>query len=78
VWALRGDRLEPVSVRVGITDGATTAILDGELTEGTLVVTGVSSSAAAAPAAASPLLPFGGRRAGGDARRAPTGAAGAR
>jgi HlyD family secretion protein len=38
VWLLRDGALRPVSVRIGITDGATTEILEGELSSGDQVV----------------------------------------
>jgi HlyD family secretion protein len=59
VWTLQDGALRPIRVRTGVSDGTATAILDGELTEGTPVITGVAA-AATAPAAAttsSPLLP---------------------
>ena len=66
VWVLVQDRPTRVPVQPGISDGRDTAILDGDLTPGTEVLTGTTSTsapAAAAPAT-SPLLPFG-RRGGG-------------
>ena len=65
VWILRDGRLQPASVRVGITDGTTTAILAGELVEGADVLTGVTTPSAARQSTSSPLLPLGGRRGGG-------------
>ena len=38
VWMLKGDHLEPVHVKVGITDGTVTEIVEG-LNEGDEVVT---------------------------------------
>jgi len=70
VWVLVQDRPMRVPVQPGISDGRDTAILDGDLTPGTAVLTGTSSTsapAAAAPAT-SPLLPFG-RRGGGGGNR---------
>ena len=67
VWVLVQDRPTRVAVRTGISDGRDTAILDGELSEGTAVITGTASATAPAPTAApatSPLLPFGGRGGG--------------
>ena len=58
--------MEPVRVRTGVSDGAMTAVVEGDLKEGDQVVTGmVEPGAATAQASTSPLLPFGGRRAGG-------------
>jgi HlyD family secretion protein len=63
LWTLQDGQLRSVRVRTGISDGATTAIVGGELTETAQVVTGVATtSAAAAQPSSSPLLPFGGRR----------------
>jgi HlyD family secretion protein len=66
VWILVQDRPTRVPVQPGISDGRDTAILDGDLTPGTAVLTGTASTtapAAAAPAT-SPLLPFGRRGSG--------------
>jgi HlyD family secretion protein len=49
VWVLRADgRLERVAVRVGITDGASTEIVSGDLKEGDKVVTEMASGTATA------------------------------
>jgi len=67
VWVLAQDRPTRVAVRTGISDGRDTAILDGELSEGTAVITGTASATAPAATAAPatlPLLPFGGRGGG--------------
>jgi len=74
VWVLRDGRIQPVGVTAGLSDGATTAIIGGDLAENTEVVTGVAQAATASQAT-SPLLPFNGRRgggAGGNAGRAAT------
>jgi HlyD family secretion protein len=73
VWMLREGRLEPTNVRLGVTDGATTAVLGGNVDEGDQIVTGVTNtSGAASQTTTSPLLPFGGRgRAGGTRQGAP-------
>lgn len=62
VWVLAQDRPTRVPVRTGLSDGRDTAILEGDLTPGTSVVTGTASATAPAAAtpATSPLLPFGG------------------
>ncbi len=58
VWVLDEGRIQPVRVTPGLTDGAVTAILDGDLTDSARVVTGVSAQATAASTAlASPLVP---------------------
>ena len=76
VWALREGKLQLVRVRTGVTDGANTAIVGGELKEGDRVVTGITEPGAAVTTqtTASPLLPFG--RRGGANRGAGAGAAG--
>jgi len=65
VWALRDAKLQVVRVRTGVTDGAMTAVVGGELKEGDRVVTGITEpGASGSQTAANPLLPFG-RRGGG-------------
>jgi len=66
VWTPVDGRLARISVRVGLTDGAYTAVFSEGLSEGTDVVTGITADAVDIPAAsASPLLPSRGRGAGG-------------
>jgi len=66
VWAIRNGALVPVRIRTGVSDGAMTAVVEGDLKEGDQLVTGMAEQGTAtAQASASPLLPFGGRRAGG-------------
>ena len=55
-------KLKPVQIRTGISDGATTEILDG-LEEGAQVVTGISSSGTNPAAQSNPFS--GGGRPGG-------------
>jgi HlyD family secretion protein len=59
VWVLGPEgEPAPVGVRTGISDGATTAITGGALTDDAIVVTGIAAEAAGQPqAAGSPLLP---------------------
>ena len=65
VWVIRDGKLQPARVRTGVTDGAMTAIVDGDLKEGDQVVTGMSEPGAATTQTnTSPLIPFG-RRGGG-------------
>lgn len=75
VWALQEGQLRPIRVRTGISDGAVTAIVEGELAADATIVTGVSSSATAASSqpASSPLIPRrpGGNRQGGSNTRPP-------
>lgn len=69
VWVLRDGKLQLLRVRTGVTDGATTGIVGGELQEGDQVVTGVSAPGTAATQTnTSPLIPFG-RRGGGAGNR---------
>ena len=76
VFVLRTGQIVPVRVRTGVTDGAMTAIIDGDLKEGDQVITGMSEPGAAAQQTnTSPLIPFG-RRGGGAGNRG-AGAAGA-
>jgi HlyD family secretion protein len=66
VWTPVDGRLVRISVRVGLTDGAYTAVFSEGLSEGTEVVTGITADAVDIPtASASPLLPSRGRGAGG-------------
>jgi HlyD family secretion protein len=76
-WALRDGKLQLLRVRTGVTDGAMTAIVGGELKEGDRVVTGITEPGATATSqTANPLLPFGRRGGGAGARGAGAGAAG--
>ena len=71
VWVLAHNLPTRVPVRIGISDGRDTAVLDGDLSAGTSVITGAAATAApAATPATSPLLPFNGR--GGTGRRGGT------
>jgi HlyD family secretion protein len=67
VWLDVDKQLKPVRVRLGITDGTNTELLNGEIQEGTEVVTGVVLPTSARPAAnaGNPLLQQGGRGPGG-------------
>ena len=76
VWVLRDGKLQLARVRTGVTDGAMTAVLGGDVKEGDQVVTGVSEpGAATSQTSTSPLIPFG-RRGGAGNRGAGAGAAG--
>jgi len=76
VFVQRNAQIVPVRVRTGVTDGAMTAIIDGDLKEGDQVITAMSEPGAAAHQTnTSPLIPFG-RRGGGAGNRG-AGAAGA-
>jgi HlyD family secretion protein len=63
VWLLKDGRLEPMAVRVGISDGQTSELLDGGLTPGTTLVTNIATQAAPTRSAAAPgglFMPPGG------------------
>ena len=59
VWTLTGDgKLQPVRVQTGVSNGTATAILDGNLQEGTPIVTGLTAvKGKAAASTSSPLIP---------------------
>jgi HlyD family secretion protein len=68
VWVVGADgEPTPVTVRVGVSDGATTALLDGDVAAGARVVTSAAVQGAATPAATagSPLIPRRPARQGG-------------
>ena len=67
VWLAADKQLKPVRVRLGITDGTNTELVEPEMQPGTEVVTGIVLPASARPAAAggNPLLQQGGRGFGG-------------
>jgi HlyD family secretion protein len=64
LWVENGERLSPVTVRTGLTDGTVTELLDDTLPEGSLVVVDVTSSTHGAGAGM-----FGGGGGGGGGRR---------
>jgi HlyD family secretion protein len=49
VWILDGDKLKPIALTLGISDGATTEVLRGDLTEGQEIVVGAVGSAGSRP-----------------------------
>ncbi len=58
VWTLRDGKLQPLNVEAGLSNSMATAILDGDLREGTPVVTGLMAAEGnASPSARSPLIP---------------------
>jgi HlyD family secretion protein len=67
LWKVEGEKLTPVQVRLGLTDGVQTEILSGEVKEGDTVAvpqaTGSASQAGRAPAGRS-MFPMGGRGGG--------------
>jgi HlyD family secretion protein len=77
VFVLRNGQLVPVRVQAGVTDGAMTAIVSGDLQEGDQVVTGMSQAGStSAQTSTSPLIPFG-RRGGAAGNAGRAGGAGA-
>ncbi len=68
VWVPDNGYVRPVRIKVGLTDGTSTEMIQGELEEGTDVVTNDARPAAGAPAGDgttnpfAPTNPFGGRR----------------
>ena len=72
VWTFADKQLKPVDVRLGITDGTFTELLDGESvgadTQVVTGMTGLSTRAQAAPAAAGNPFQQGGRGGGGGGR----------
>ncbi|HEX5107108.1 MAG TPA: efflux RND transporter periplasmic adaptor subunit [Vicinamibacterales bacterium] len=71
VWLLTADGPTPVPVTAGLSDGATTAIVDGAIGEGATVITGMAQSSSDGGASSrSPLIPQRGRgRQGAAAQR---------
>ena len=59
VWTVSGDgKLQPVRVHTGLSNGTATAILDGNLQEGTTVVTGLTAvNGKVTSSTSSPLIP---------------------
>jgi HlyD family secretion protein len=65
VFMVSNGELVPVRVQTGVSDGAITAVVEGDLKEGDQVVTGMAAQGTtSAQASTSPLLPFGARRGG--------------
>jgi HlyD family secretion protein len=71
IWIMAEDKLlRPVVVRLGLTDGAQTEVIEGKLKEGDRIVTGVEMDANPKPSATSTRTPgFGGAPTGGRAMR---------
>ncbi len=62
VWVLRDGAPTPVRIRTGVSDGATTEVLEGDLREGDVVVTDASGGASDRPSGGGPPGPGGMRR----------------
>jgi HlyD family secretion protein len=52
VFALDGSTLRPLPIRVGVTDGSNTELVEGAVSEGTALVTDASDGSSARPASA--------------------------
>ena len=70
VWVLVDGQPRPASIKIGVTDGSNTEVLEGELTEGALVILGQSGGVEAPKAATPTKSPLtggggGGQRGGG-------------
>jgi HlyD family secretion protein len=59
VYTLDGNRLRPLPIRTGVTDGTTTELVEGAVTEGTALVTDSSETAVAKSQQAQPPGPMG-------------------
>jgi len=57
VWILDGDKVKAVALTLGISDGATTEVLRGELKEGQEIVVGAAGAASGRPAPAGGGVP---------------------
>ncbi|MDB4966040.1 MAG: Macrolide-specific efflux protein MacA, partial [Myxococcales bacterium] len=57
VWVLRGERPEPVSIRVGVSDGTVSEMLEGDLKENDEVVTDLVSGTGKPATGAPPAGP---------------------
>ena len=63
VWKIAAGKLEPVSVKLGLTDGISTEVVSGDLREGDRVATpALPKGASATPAAAQSMFPMGGQK----------------
>lgn len=70
VWILRGLAPERVAIKVGLSDGTATELVEGELQDGDSLVTGTTVQGGTKPASAGGGLPGTGAPGGGGMRRA--------
>lgn len=56
--ALPDGKLKPIKLKLGITDGSSTEVLEGELTEGQEVIIGSAVTTATRPAASGSTTPW--------------------
>lgn len=68
VWVYTDNQLQPLRVRLGISDGQASELLEGDLEPGTEVVTNVTTGNETRPAAAQGGFPFLGGPPGGGGR----------
>jgi HlyD family secretion protein len=54
VWVLDGDKVKPIALTLGISDGAATEVLRGELKEGQEIIVGAVGSAKPASGSGAP------------------------
>jgi len=66
IWAMRGSEPAPVSIRIGLSDGSFTEVVEGDLHEGDTVITEATGGAQPPPQQGGP--PGGGSRGGGFGR----------
>ncbi|HJU28090.1 MAG TPA: efflux RND transporter periplasmic adaptor subunit [Candidatus Binataceae bacterium] len=57
VWILKNDRLEPVTVVIGLDDGSNAEVISGNLRPGEMVVTAATREQGGARTAGSPFMP---------------------
>jgi HlyD family secretion protein len=63
VWKIEGEKLTPVPVKLGITDGVVSEVISGDLERGDRVaVPQLAPSTSSQPAARNPMMPMGGGR----------------
>ena len=64
VWVVDGQWLKPLRVQTGVTDGALTEIVSGDVKEGTEIVTGEDHEVVDTGATVNPFAPkvFGGKK----------------
>jgi HlyD family secretion protein len=64
VWVEEGTLLRPIKVRLGLSDGNMTEVVDGKLEDSTAVVVGESRAVAGSDEGANPFAPkmFGGKK----------------
>jgi HlyD family secretion protein len=61
VWKVDGDKVEPVRVRLGITDGISSEVVSGNLAEGDQIAVPAQSNTKTQTAPSRSMFPMGGR-----------------